>query len=393
MMNSNVKKGLKITGISILLLVELLLLVVLSYVAYLSAGYYRVKDNQALAIENNKTNLVQYGTSYSISTYNIGFGAYSQDFDFFMDTGTLNGETITGTHSRAKDEKTVKENINGAIQTIKTLDTDFSFFQEVDVGADRSYFVDQYEMINLAFSEDSANPEFEAYSSSYASNFHTNYLMYPFNEPIGSIESGIVTMSRYEIESSTRRSFPIDEGFINKFFDLDRCFVVNRLNIEGSDKQLVLINLHMSAYDEGGVYRKQQLELLTNFMKSEYEKGNYVIAGGDRNNDIADSINTFPTQQEVPEWVRTIGDDEIPEGLHFVECKDEPTCRSAEMAYTEGVNYTVVIDGFLVSNNVQIDSIQNIDTDFLYSDHNPVEMKFTLIEAVEMPENPEVPEV
>ena len=76
-----------------------------------------------------------------------------------------------------------------------------------------------------------------------------------------------------------------------------------------------------------------------------------------------------------------------------MECKDEPTCRSAEMAYTEGVNYTVVIDGFLVSNNVQIDSIQNIDTDFLYSDHNPVEMKFTLIEAVEMPENPEVPEV
>ena len=47
------------------------------------------------------------------------------------------------------------------------------------------------------------------------------------------------------------------------------------------------------------------------------------------------------------------------------------------MPYTPGVNYTVVIDGFLVSDNVQA-SAKNIDAGFAYSDHNPVQLTFSL---------------
>ena len=51
-------------------------------------------------------------------------------------------------------------------------------------------------------------------------------------------------------------------SFIDKLFDLDRCFAVNYLPVEGSDKKLVLINLHMSAYDKGGTIRAEQLKML-----------------------------------------------------------------------------------------------------------------------------------
>lgn len=85
----------------------------------------------------------------------------------------------------------------------------------------------------------------------FAYNFRSSYLFYPFSDPHGKSNSGMVTLSRYKIQSSMRKSFPVDTG-ISKFFDLDRCFVVTRLNV--SDKQLVLINVHMSAYDEGGKY-------------------------------------------------------------------------------------------------------------------------------------------
>ena len=190
-------------------------------------------------------------------------------------------------------------------------------------------------------------------------------------------------MSKYQISESVRRSFPIDESFIQKFFDLDRCFEVNYLPIQNSDKQLVLINLHMSAYDEGGRIRAQQLEMLLTFMQGEYNKGNYVIAGGDWNHDIANSFNSFETQQKVPEWVKAISEEEIPEHFSFAQDTSVATCRSTDMPYEKGVNYTVVLDGFLVSDNIQINSIENIDTDFEYSDHNPAYMTFTLLQEEE----------
>ena len=48
------------------------------------------------------------------------------------------------------------------------------------------------------------------------------------------------------------------------------------------------------------------------------------------------------------------------------------------MPYIKGENYTVVIDGFITSGNVDVLYVENIDVDFLYSDHNPVMMKFIL---------------
>ena len=380
-MNTKAKKGIKYAGLSLLLALLLLFTIILGYVTYLSANYYRIRDNQVLTIENNQTADITLDTTYSISTFNIGFGAYDREFDFFMDSGVMaDGTVVSGTRAKAESKERVLENTNGAIDIIENLATDFVFLQEVDTDSTRSYFVNQYEMFQNAL---------EGYSSSFASNFHTGYLIYPFNDHIGSIQSGVATFSKYEIAESVRRSFPVDESFVNKFFDLDRCFVVNRLNIEGSDKQLVLVNLHMSAYDEGGVIRAQQLEMLKNFISAEYSKGNYVIAGGDWNHDIADSLEYFPSQQQIPAWVQQITEEDIPDGFSFAKTLNAPTCRAAEMPYTEGVNYTVVIDGFLVSDNIQIETISNIDTingediSFLYSDHNAVKMSFSLISSTE----------
>ena len=372
-----VKKVLKVLGITLLCLILAIAIIVGTYAIYLSCQYYRIEDNQTLDITNNKQALVTTNNKYSISTYNIGFGAYAQNFSFFMDTGTmLDGTEVAGTSSRAISKDNVEFNTIGAMTTIAELNPDFMFFQEVDTDSHRSYFVNQYESLQSAFTD---------YSSSFAVNFHSGYLFYPVTNPIGTCNSGIATMSKYNIENSTRKTFPIDESFINKFFDLDRCFVVNRLPIEGSDKELVLINLHMSAYDEGGVYRTQQLELLCDFIATEYTAGNYVIAGGDWNQDIANTIDYFPSNQLIPEWVFSISLDELPQGFSFATARNVPTCRGADIPYkvidksqNYLENYSVVIDGFLVSDNVQVVNVTNIDTDFMYSDHNPVYMEFIL---------------
>ena len=89
------KKVFKITAIVLASLIGLLILVVAGYVIYVAAQYYRIEDNLTLEINNNQTNVVQTNTSYKITTYNIGFGAYNHEFSFFMDSGKMkNGKEV-----------------------------------------------------------------------------------------------------------------------------------------------------------------------------------------------------------------------------------------------------------------------------------------------------------
>lgn len=347
-----------------------ILLILGSYVLYICLQYSRIEDNANVDITNNKSARVELSTDYSIATYNIGFGAYTHDFSFFMDSGeTLDGKSMTGTDSVAKNKDTVITNTTGAVNTIKDRNVDFAFFQEVDIKATRSHKYNQKEHIEKEFAE---------HSSSISMNFHSAFLFYPILEPHGKTDAGIVTLSKYNISSAVRRSLPIDESFPTKFFDLDRCIQVTRLPINNSEKELVLINVHMSAYDEGGIIRKEQLAMLNTILQEEYSKGNYVIAGGDFNHDIADTAELFPTTFKRPEWVYTLEDSNLTEGYRFVAAKNAPTCRATDVPYVKGETYSVVIDGFICSSNVETVSIENIDTDFMYSDHNPALLTFNL---------------
>lgn len=365
------KKVLKFTAIALAILLLSIVLIVGGYVAYISIQYYRIEDNQNIEISNNKTPKVSIGKSLKIATYNIGFGAYDQDFSFFMDSGeTLDGKILNGTGSRADSEYAVLKNTAGAVSKISELNVDFAFFQEVDVFAHRSYFYNQYDYIQQTF---------QNFSSSISKNFHSAYLFYPLSNPHGKVDAGIVTLSKYNISSATRKSLPIDESFPTKFFDLDRCLQITRLPIENSDKELVLINLHMSAYDEGGLIRTKQVELLNEILEEEKNKGNYVVAGGDFNHDIANSKTLFPTSRKTAEWVYTLENSDLTEGYRFVANTNTSTCRSTDSYYVKGENYEVVIDGFICSSNVETISILNIDTAYEFSDHNPVYLNFRLI--------------
>ena len=54
-----------------------------------------------------------------------------------------------------------------------------------------------------------------------------------------------------------------------------------------------------------------------------------------------------------------------------------PTVRDTEDPWN-GKNFVTVIDGFIVSDNVEVVKADVIDNNFMYSDHNPVYMDFIL---------------
>jgi len=364
-------KWYKVLSITLASILAFIILILSSYVIYICLEYNRIEDNQNIETINNQALNVSRNEIYSISTYNIGFGAYTHDFSFFMDSGeTLDGVKVTGKDSVAKDKDTVINNTTGAVNTIVDKEVDFAFFQEVDVKATRSHKYNQYEHIQS---------KFEGYSHSISMNFHSAFLFYPIFEPHGKTDAGIVTLSKYFVSNATRRSLPVDESFPTKFFDLDRCIQVTRLPVNDSDKELVLINAHLSAYDEGGIIRKQQLEFLNSILAEEYSKGNYVIVGGDFNHDIANTSELWQTKFKKPEWVYSLTDENLTEGYRFVASRNAPTCRATDVSYVKNETYVVVIDGFICSSNIEDLSVETIDNDFQYSDHNPVLLKFKLI--------------
>lgn len=369
---------LKTLGTIALSVVMAVVLVVGGYFAYLQLNYNRIEDMKYLEITSNQMARVAVGSEYSIATFNVGFGAYGQSFSFFMDEGEMtNGTKTKGKSARADSEEDVLNNINGAISLVKSkASSDFYFFQEVDTESTRSHYVNQVEMFNSAFG---------GYGSVYAENAHTKYMFYPLNQPIGTMNSGILTYSKYNIDYSVRRSLMIETGMINKLFDLDRCFSVTKLPISGTNKYLVLVNVHLSAYDDGDI-RKEQIALLYDYLDYEYNKNhNYVIAGGDFNLSLAGDAGVFNNAMKTPGWCQSLPDgykkenfESIGYSLNYDISTTIGTCRDASIKYSEGVNLEVVIDGFITSGNISVSSTSVIDGEFKNSDHNPVRMTFRL---------------
>lgn len=345
-----------------LIALAMLLAIVLGYLLYVVCSYSRIPDRVEVPVSGTPAEqVIRCNASYVAVTQNIGFGAYTQDFTFFMDGGT---------QSRAASAESVRASVNAAIAEVASHAPDIIFFQEVDLSSTRSHHVNQYDMLTGAL---------DGYSHCYAVNYDSAYLFYPILSPHGASYSSMATFSRFGITSSLRRSFPISTSF-SKFLDLDRCYNVSRIPVENG-KELVLYNVHSSAYGGSDEIRTAQMTMLFDDMAAEYAQGNYVICGGDFNHDFTgDSTKQLNGGETVDYgWAQPFPAELLPEGIR--RCTNytslSPTCRNCDVPYKAG-NFTIIVDGFLVSDNVVCEEVENVMTDFTYSDHNPVRMTFKL---------------
>ena len=340
-----------------------LILAVGGYVGYVAAAYHRIGDT-ALMPEGTGSRPLEAGETYGMVSWNIGFGAYESDYGFFMDGGK---------QSRAWSPTRLRENMMKIAETLAAQDADLYLIQEVDTDATRTYHTDEREYLISSMIP-------QEYMSVYAPNYDSPYLLVPPYQPHGASKSGIMTFSRFAVSSARRVELPVESGFM-KLIDLDRCYSKSRLPVEGG-RELVLYNFHLSAYTSDGRIAATQLEMMISDMKGEYERGNWCIAGGDFNKDLIGGENVFGVTDDRYNWAQP-----LPEGIFkgtgirliapFDENDPMPSCRNADSAYHEG-QYVITVDGFMVSENVEITSSAVINTGFAYSDHNPVRMEFVL---------------
>ena len=359
------------------------------YCGYILLSYKRIGSIDLDVLSKATSSEVKLKEAYSMATYNIGFGAYSQDFTFFLDTGyDKDGDETCGYYSKAKSEEEVIFNVKGSINTMKSLNLDFLLLQEVDVKSTRSYKINQNQMFI---------DEFQEYDNVFACNFDTAYLPYPLYDMHGKSYAGLSTFSKYKVNSAERIEYTISDT-LSKLFDIDRCFSVSTIKVE-NDKTLYIINSHMSAYDEGGIIRKEQIKELNNFIDACYQNGDYVIVGGDFNHDLltynqdynyTNENRPFNNTLKDPDWVSPYFDEEgnspLKEGFKVIASDNVPTCRNNDIVYSEET-YTCVVDGFVVSNNIEIVNHYNVETKqgnlgldgFAYSDHQPAYIEFKLL--------------
>ncbi len=354
-------KKAKITLAVALSLVGALLLTVIGYLLYVLCSYYRVDDMQVLTPEGEATEAVPVGEKLTLVTYNIGFGAYSDDYSFFMDGGE---------HSRAFSKDAVLANTKGSLEAILGADADFALLQEVDTDGDRSFHVDQSALLAEGLS---------GYDRVFAQNYDSPYFCYPFGEPIGANRSGMMTFSRFGIESAVRRQLPIEES-LYKLIDLDRCYSISVIPTSNG-KSLLLYNVHLSAYTSDGSIADEQMRMLSADMKEQYEKGNYVIAAGDFNKDLlGDSSKYFKREGDNEfTWAKPFDESLLPDGFTVHSGENAPTCRNADSAFrADGTDFVLSVDGIILSPNVELVSCLTVDNAFSYSDHNPVKAEFIL---------------
>lgn len=342
----------------------LFLLVVGGYLIYVLTAYYRLPAKMSLQPVANQTTKVKTNQTYTVQTYNIGYGAYTPKDSFFMDGGT---------ESKARSVAAVKGNLTGVIKTTQANQPDFAFFQEVDRWGQRSRNVDEVAMLTTAFAKTHARV--------YGQNYDTPYLFYPVTDPIGAAKSGLVTLSRQKVISAQRYTLPIATD-LTKLTDLDRAFTVTKVAV-ANGRTLQLINVHLSAFTKDQSIQKAQFKKLFNYARTAYQNGDYVIIGGDYNHRlIKDSATVFKTSQPNLTWTHLFPFTDLPKGFKVptqgLTQAAIPSVRGMDQPYTKGKTFVTLVDGFILSPNVQAKSLHITDTQFQYSDHNPAVLKFKL---------------
>ncbi len=314
-------------------------------------------DDKTLLYYSENPDLISDTSTISLLTWNTGY--FGQDNGF---KNNLKSEKV--------DDK-VKIKILNNSEGIKKIilnhqNTDFILLQEVDINSKRSSDLNQYRFISELL---------PGRTGTFALNYNVFFVPSPLNSPTGKIESGLMSISKYIPSSSVRHSFPPDENFPSNLFNYDRCILVNKYKLS-NDKELVIVNIQPS--DQSDIEQiKRENTFLSQFLKTEYDKGNYIVAGGDWNQTPPEFKHTFTIDKLNPKITSYLKFNELKNWKYIYDSKT-PTSRTTEIVYKKGQTFTSVTDFFLISPNIQLISIKNINTGFEHSSHELVNILLKL---------------
>jgi len=359
------KKIIKRITAGIGIVIGCIIVLVAAFFGILTIAEYRPAEVEKLELQGHggsrSARVLTAGLPFSILSWNIGYASLDESQDFFMDGGK---------GIRPASDENVKRNLAGIKGIIAGTNSEVMLIQEADIASRRSYYINQHTYLTESFSGTSA----------FAPNFRCIFVPIPFPEFIGRVHSGLLTLNSFETIEALRISLPNPFSWPTRVANLKRCLLLTRIPIQNTGTELVIVNLHLEAYDSSGG-REAQTRALLELLYREYSKGNYCIAGGDFNQNFPgiDPVR-YAVKQSDYFVAGTLSPSLLAEGWQFTADTQTPSCRLLNEPYSGDPESTqfYIIDGFIISPNVDILGIQTLDLGFKYSDHNPVKLTVSL---------------
>lgn len=329
------------------------------FLAYSTLTCYR-PDPEMSVWKSDRPDTISVDSTLQALCWNIGYAGLGDNMDFFYD----NGNEVRDTKQRTI------ENLDSITAFLgRNKDRNFFLLQEVDFKSHRTYNIYQIDYLVKAMN----------YQNSTGINYDVAFVPIPVKNPMGRVLSGVVTFSNPIPKSSTRYQYPGEFPWPSRIFNLRRCMLVNRYPTSNG-KELILVNTHNSAFDDGSL-KQQEMLLLKALVLDEYQKGNYVVVGGDWNQSPPKfPLTTFASNYESPSFKLTnIDSSFISPDWTWAFDSAQPTNRYLDEPYVANKNYTGILDFFLLSPNVKLVSCKTRNLQFRNSDHNPVLVSFKLM--------------
>lgn len=292
------------------------------------------------------------GRELTVSTWNLGYAGLGADSDFVADRGK---------HLFPPSRAATRRNLDGILAMASELKSDIAFYQEVSDASPLSFWAPLDRRLRHLHSD-------KLYL--FQRDIATRLLVWPLR-----ICHGLVMATSIRPQAVETIPLPLEPaptmGLIRRQYALQ----LARLSGSGGQAGWSVINLHLSAFDEGNL-RQDQLRAAINLAAAEYAMGRHVVMGGDWNLALVARELSSAEEAHALFWLRPFPREILPEGWRIATPAESPTVRTNHQPYVAGVNPTATIDGFLVSPNVEIVSVAARNTGFLMSDHQPVLARF-----------------
>ncbi len=348
-------------------IIGLLLLIPLSYVIgciiYAKVTYFDPMTVITLSEDPDAPKLSQH--EFSAFIWNIGYCGLGEKSDFFYDKGKM----------VRPEEKDMMVYFEGMMQQLQQDTVDFVMLQEVDTFSKRSYFQDQVSFIKAQHHATNPNADF-------AINYSVKYVPQPWLEPMGKVNSGLLSLSKFKPYKVERHQLPGAFDFITQLFFLRRCLLIQFFHLENG-KDLVIINVHNSAYDDSGKLKKQEMDYLKKILTQYNDQGDFILCGGDWNQCPADFPYDKLAKGKQGDYFQTNVDSNFVDFGKWKYDETIATNRKNSTPYIKDKTFTTIIDFFWHSDNITVTKCQGIKNDFKYSDHQPVLLKFKLNDSTQ----------
>ncbi len=340
----------------LLTVLQSLVVAFIAFLVYMAITDYNPDKVMPLEIKTPTLNTGSADSSFSFMIWNTGYAGLGKEMDFFYD----GGKRVRPTQNEFEKYK------NGILNFLDANDSlDFVLLQEVDQHSKRSYYSNQAEAIESRLT---------AYSSVFSKNYDVAFVPMPPSNPMGKVSAGMMTLSGLATIKALRLALPQVYSWPMKHFMLDRAAIATHHPVN-AQKDLIIINIHNSAYVDDTSALAKEIAVIRNYAQSQYQKGNYVVIGGDWNQNPPG----FDTLQlsALHRLNYQLEKNSLGKNWQWAWDKTKPTNRSLEKPLSQGVNKTV-IDFYAVSPNLLVEEVKVLPLDFSFSDHEPVYLRVSI---------------